>query len=284
MDFLEFPKITRLNKTMMSITQKIHGSNGCIRIWQSWSDDAIEVNGLRWKIIGSKRSGDVSINNDNFGFAAWIEENKEQLIRLLGAGRHYGEWAGPGINSGEGLNKKTFVLFNHHLFKPDRPLPDRVAVVPVLYNGPYDTVIINDVMMQLKDHGSYLVNGYMHPEGIVINVDGTRYKCVFEPEETGWTKCPKSEKKDSTSITEKREAAIALYGHLLQPVRMEKLLSRDETFVAGYPKTLPKIVNAYFDDLVSEGQISGDFDVIQSIKEVISSEVFRLARSVVENC
>lgn len=282
MDFLEFPKITRLHKTMMSITQKIHGSNGCIRIWQSWSDDAIEINGLRWKIVGSKRTGDVSINNDNFGFAAWIDQNKEELIRLLGPGRHYGEWAGPGINSGEGLDKRTFILFNHHLFKPDRPLPDRCKVVPVLYTGAYDTAAISETMAKLKEHGSYLVDGYMRPEGIVINVDGTRYKCVFEPEETEWTKCAKSEKKESEARKERREAAIALYGHLLQPIRMEKLLSRDQSLTIGYPRSLPEIVNAYFSDLVKEGEIPDEFDEIQIIKDQIGGEVFRLARSVIE--
>ena len=49
-----------------------------------------------------------------FGFARWVETNRERLITLLGPGLHFGEWWGSGIQRGYGLTKgdKRFSLFN----------------------------------------------------------------------------------------------------------------------------------------------------------------------------
>ncbi len=62
--------------------------------------------------IGS-RTRWITAQDDNHGFARWVEGNKQELLKL-GAGRHFGEWWGSGIQRGYGLQKgeKRFSLFN----------------------------------------------------------------------------------------------------------------------------------------------------------------------------
>ncbi len=116
-EFKSFPKIERFKGAYMVITQKIHGSNGQIYIQ---GDEIYAGSRNRW----------VTPQDDNYGFASWVQANKEEL-KKLGHGRHYGEWAGPGINAGEGLTEKKFLLFNHH--RPPDTLPAGVDLVPILY-------------------------------------------------------------------------------------------------------------------------------------------------------
>jgi hypothetical protein len=46
--------------------------------------------------------------------------------------------------------------------------PDCCEVVPILYQGMFDTQMIDVVLHQLQREGSRAVPGYMNPEGIVI--------------------------------------------------------------------------------------------------------------------
>src|SRR5882762_5274769 len=108
MEFKSFGKIPRIDNIKISITQKIHGTNAQILI--------VEENGEKLLIPGS-RTRWLSLGDDNYGFAKFCHDNKEEIIEKLGVGRHYGEWAGPGINAGEGLKEKTLFLFNWHHFK-----------------------------------------------------------------------------------------------------------------------------------------------------------------------
>src|SRR5690606_33837883 len=78
------------------------------------------------------------------------------------------------------------------------------------------------------------------------------FKNVFEVEETQWRK-PAKEKRDLAEPLPDVE-------HLLQPIRLEKLLSRDEVYIKGLPKTLGKIASAYVADLDSEEQFDKDLD------------------------
>lgn len=178
MEFKSFEKISKFTGIAMTITQKIHGTNAQIRIYEQ--DGVI-------KCQASSRTRDIFVGDDNYGFARFVKDNEAEIIEKLGLGTHFGEWAGPGINSGEGLTEKTFVLFNHYRFPPERPLPKQCVVVPVLYHGPYDERIVSEAMASLKIEGSRLAPGFMRPEGIVIEVSGKKYKKVFEAEETKWT-------------------------------------------------------------------------------------------------
>ena len=161
MEFKSFEKISKFSGIAMTITQKIHGTNAQIRIYE---DDGVI------KCQASSRTRDIFVGDDNFGFARYVKDNEAEIIEKLGLGTHFGEWAGPGINSGEGLKEKTFVIFNHYRFPAERPLPPQCVVVPVLYHGPYDERIVAEAIMELKINGSKRAPGFMRPEGIVIEV------------------------------------------------------------------------------------------------------------------
>lgn len=264
MEFKSFDSISRVSKVEMSITQKIHGTNAQILIYEK-EDKTLDL------ITGSRNRW-IYPGDDNYGFAAFVHANKQEFIDKLGLGRHYGEWAGPGINSGEGLTEKTFLLFNHWQFPAERPLPPQTKVVPILYQGPFDLAKIEEVSNDLKTNGSKLAPGFMRPEGVVIQVLGQRLKKVFDPEETAWTK-------PSTIKAPKVEGPDVAF--LLQPIRLEKLLSRDEAYVRDYPKSLPLIVKDYVADLEKENQIPGDEGQIKAMKKALGTQVFSFVKTIV---
>lgn len=260
MEFKAFPSIERVGKVWMSITQKIHGSNAQVYIYEEDGEK---------KLLCGSRIRWITPESDNYGFAAHVYANKAEFIEKLGPGQHFGEWAGPGINSGEGLTEKTFVLFDFHKWPTERPLPPQTKVVPLLYKGALDLKAIEIAMEDLKINGSKLANGFMRPEGVVVNIAGVRYKKVFDAEETSWKgKDPNYVKKIKDEVD---------YSHLLQPIRLEKLLSRDEQYKLNFPKNLPLIVDAYVDDLVKEGQIA-ELGVITQCR----GQVFKFIRITME--
>lgn len=263
--FKSFPEIKKLGSAALYITQKIHGSNAQILIYKT-EDGSLDL------LVGS-RTRWITPENDNFGFAKHIYDNKQEFIDKLGVGTHFGEWAGPGINSGEGLKEKTFVLFDHYKFPPERPLPPQTIVVPVLYEGPFDLSYVDKCMADLKNNGSKLVNGFMRPEGIVVRIKGERYKVVFDAEETQWTKGAKPK------ITKEQINSIDV-NHLFQPIRLEKLLSRDEQYIKEYPKSTPVIAKAYVEDLIKEGQLTGTEDEIKLIKKAMGKDLFKFIQEV----
>jgi hypothetical protein len=270
-NFESFPDIKKLGSAALFITQKIHGSNAQIYIFQQ-EDGNLDL------ICGS-RSRWIAPGDDNFGFAEMVHANKQEFIDKLGQGRHYGEWAGPGINSGEGLTKKTFVLFDHWKYPPERPLPPNTVIVPVLYSGAFDMGEVEKAMNDLRTNGSKLVPGFMRPEGVVVRIKGERYKVVFQAEEAKWKQADPVYKKEKTDA---QAAALVKYGHLLQPVRLEKLLSRDEKYLRDYPKTMGEIVKDYFQDLVKENQVDGNEVEINGIRKQLSGNIFKFVQEVVE--
>lgn len=152
-EFIEFPKIARLSREVI-VSEKIDGTNGVIYI-----GDGGEV------LAGSRTQW--LIGSDNFGFAKWVHEHKDEL-RALGPGRHYGEWWGSSIGRGYGLAKgeKRFSLFNTSRWSDSRPAC--CGVVPVLYTGVFDTAAIEGVISNLRLAGSVVAPGFMRPEGVVI--------------------------------------------------------------------------------------------------------------------
>lgn len=154
-DFIEFPKIARLARDIV-VTEKIDGSNGVVYI----GDDGEVIAGSRSQWL---------IGSDNFGFAKWVHEHKDEL-RQLGPGRHYGEWWGSGIQRGYGFPKgeKIFSLFNTAKWSDPNTRPDCCHVVPVLYTGVFSTPVIEECLTQLRECGSAAAPGFMKPEGVVI--------------------------------------------------------------------------------------------------------------------
>lgn len=263
--FKSFNDIKRFTNITFSITQKIHGSNACILVWPN------DEKGGELDLLVGSRTRWIYPGQDNYGFAGFVHAHREEFIKLLGIGKHDGEWAGPGINSGEGLKEKTFCLFDWWKWPAERVRPPQTTVVPLLYRGSFGPTTIDDVMKDLKENGSKLVPGFMRPEGVVINLNGTLYKKVFDAEETAWTK--------GSSVKNPNPKVTIDYNYLCQPIRLEKLLSRDEDYVTDYPKTLGSIVRDYIADLVKEGQIAGSEDEVKAIAKDATGQVFRFVKT-----
>ena len=155
-EFQEFPKITRRSRDAI-VTEKIDGTNGCI---------GIEEDGLTMH-VGSRSRWLTVVIGDNFGFARWVAEHKEELIKL-GPGSHFGEWWGAGIQRRYGLTEKRFSLFNTHRWSDDETRPACCGVVPILWRGPFDELNATELIRKLADGGSVAAPGFMKPEGIVI--------------------------------------------------------------------------------------------------------------------
>lgn len=161
-EFQPWPKIQRLDKNTVTITEKIDGTNACV----------IVKNG---EVIGSQsRNRVITPEDDNMGFAGWVQNNKERLT-TLGDGYHYGEWAGPGIQKNpHDLPNKRFFLFDarmHGIFQqnPEHPAKEVVSVVPVLYEGWYRPETVDDILFRLDLGEIGLGAGKKtNPEGIII--------------------------------------------------------------------------------------------------------------------
>lgn len=174
--FEPWAKIPRLRNEVVTITEKLDGTNGQVCV----TPEGYVFAGSRGRwLVGADAKGKP---NDNYGFRVWVEENKNELVKL-GVGRHYGEWFGYGIGPrGYGLPNKRFALFN--TFRPKESLPPVVENVTILYQGTGMglTEIVARIMDDLKTTGSKHVPGYMRPEGIVVysSLTKTRYKVLCE--------------------------------------------------------------------------------------------------------
>lgn len=156
MEFLEFPKIARLTREC-TITEKIDGTNASIYI----GEDGTFLTGSRTRWI--------TPTEDNYGFSKWALENKEELLKL-GVGHHFGEWWGSGCQRGYGLlnGEKRFSLFNTKKWLNNPDKPSCCHVVPVIFEGMFDTVATDTAILTLQQIGSVASPGFMKPEGIVI--------------------------------------------------------------------------------------------------------------------
>ena len=171
MDFIKFPKVPRLNRDC-TITEKIDGTNAQVFIEHksildlgSPYKDGVLFEMANFCVFAGSRKRYLTIKNDNYGFARWVQGNGEELLKL-GPGRHFGEWWGQGIQRNYGLKEKRFSLFNTNLWSKDRPAC--CDVVPVLYSGPFDTDIVNHEVKWLRANGSMAAPGFMKPEGIMV--------------------------------------------------------------------------------------------------------------------
>lgn len=155
-EFEPFPKIARLSR-VCTVTEKIDGTNACIEI----TDDGQFLTASRTQWIYPEK------NKDNFGFSAWAHENKDELMKL-GVGKHFGEWWGAGIQRGYGLPEKRWSLFNTKKWSDPLLRPNCCHVVPVLYEGNFDTFLIDGLIETMRQQGSVASKGFMRPEGIIV--------------------------------------------------------------------------------------------------------------------
>ena len=151
-EFVEFKKIPRLSRDIV-ITEKIDGTNACIYI------------GEDGELLTGSRTRWITPESDNHGFSRWAHEHYTELMEL-GPGLHFGEWWGQGIQRRYGLTEHRFSLFNTARWTDSRP--SCCHVVPVLYRGEFDTLAIQQCLVNLQRTGSIAAPGFMQPEGIVV--------------------------------------------------------------------------------------------------------------------
>lgn len=85
---------------------KLHGTNAGIQVYGDG------------KVIAQSRTTELHPWNDNYGFATWVNTNLDKWSALVKGTTLklvvFGEWCGPGIQSGvsvSNLNKKIFAVF-----------------------------------------------------------------------------------------------------------------------------------------------------------------------------
>lgn len=196
-DFIPFNKIPRLNRECV-VTEKVDGTNGvifikaictnCSGLYRLVQDNDGKVlvahdgetvtraeelsccdkpnipDKSTWTIHAGSKNRWLTVEDDNYGFAKWIEEHTEEL-KQLGPGKHHGEWFGTGINRRYKNTPKQFALFNTSKWNEQNPPPKCCTTVPVLYNGPFDTTIINN--LRLNNPESKIVKN-TPMEGIIV--------------------------------------------------------------------------------------------------------------------
>lgn len=151
-EFMPWPKIPRVENKKEFYTEKIDGTNAAIVI------------GENGEFLCQSRNRFITPEDDNYGFARWAHENKEELLKL-GPGHHFGEWWGLGIQRGYGLNEKRFSLFNTHRWSDQNPnRPTCCTVVPTIHGAN----TLEEAKKILIEQGSLASPGFMDVEGVVV--------------------------------------------------------------------------------------------------------------------
>lgn len=181
--FEAFPKIARLKRSVI-VTEKLDGTNAQVLITPAAMDAAVDpmVRVGDLCLYAGSRSRLITPGKltDNYGFAQWVVDNAEELVKL-GEGRHFGEWYGKGIQRNYGLSERRFALFNTARFGAHNPnTPACCSVVPVLNTGDFSCV--EAAMSFLNCQGSIAVPGFKNPEGIVVyhSASRTMFKQTFD--------------------------------------------------------------------------------------------------------
>ncbi|CAO0827073.1 RNA ligase family protein [Streptomyces microflavus] len=165
-DFREWPKTPRLFREIV-ITEKLDGTNAGLHI----SEDG--------QVVAQSRKRIITPDSDNYGFARW----------------------GQGIQRRYGMDRKMFSIFNVVRWGTQADedgttmksragqsdLIDQVDAVPILYRGVFDQDVIDDLMKELREHGSYAAPGFMNPEGICVYHSQTRsaFKVTLDANDAG---------------------------------------------------------------------------------------------------
>lgn len=173
-EFKPMPKIGRLSRGC-TITEKIDGTNASIYI----GEDGTFLTGSRTRWI--------TPSDDNYGFSRWAHSHKDELM-ALGPGHHFGEWWGLGIQRRYGLEEKRFSLFNVNRWRDGRDTrPVCCGVVPIIYEGLFESKAIEGAMAMLAIKGSYAAPGFKNPEGVVVYHQATKmlFKKTFEKDSEG---------------------------------------------------------------------------------------------------
>jgi hypothetical protein len=183
-EFEPWPKIARLNRDIV-ITEKIDGTNAAILILDEATAEKTPegayskliaivagTDGRRFLVFAQSRTRFITPEQDNYGFAKWVDANAPALVEALGEGRHFGEWWGRGIQRGYGLDHKRFSLFNTSRWRDVQFEVPGLSTVPVLYWGPQSETAVRQSLAHLELFGSVAAEKLGVPnqpaEGIVI--------------------------------------------------------------------------------------------------------------------
>jgi len=196
-EFHSYPKIPRYSNETFTISEKIDGSNGVIKIDEV--GNIIAGSRTQW-LVGLDAKGR---NLENHGFRQFVADNHDELLKL-GVGTHYGEWYGSKINRNYGLDHNKFMLFNRNRYEaaihkqqtiesicpgelsnPDDLFPACVTIETILCdNISFDELsyAVANSLDALNDYGSAHVQGFMKPEGLIVrsNLRGTLYKVIID--------------------------------------------------------------------------------------------------------
>ena len=168
--FKPYPKTPRLSEVVI-VTEKIDGTNASVLITEDGQIGAGSKNRI------------ITPSDDNYGFAAWVQENREQLLKL-GPGMHSGEWWGRGIQRGYELSERRFSLFNVGRWNTDNPPPPCCHVVPNLGTSVFSELEVSYCISKLAREGSVAAPGFMKPEGVIVyHIRSKRVSKAFCPGE-----------------------------------------------------------------------------------------------------
>lgn len=229
-EFKPYGKTPRLFREVI-ITEKIDGSNAGIHIeplqdilpsdgiftpwegfppgwhyaeqWLTKDSSLALVDGVGYRVTAQSRNRIVTPNRsgfttDNYGFAAWVHENRQVLVEVLGKGLHYGEWYGKGVNYGYGLDHKRFALFAVDRYDQAellwaRKLDVPIETVPELWRGTFSEDIVMELINDLRTYGTripHLSQGVHESqipkaEGLIVYHTQSRqvYKVLCENDE-----------------------------------------------------------------------------------------------------
>ena len=140
----------------------------------------IYSNETEYNVWAQSRTRLITPEDDNFGFAKWVQDNAEQLIKDLGEGHHFGEWWGKGINRGYGLEKRRFSLFNPN--KHSSVCHTVPHIRTLTFDEFENTTWLETTKDEFEEFGSFAAPGYMKPEGLVIYAEKakTYWKVIID--------------------------------------------------------------------------------------------------------
>jgi hypothetical protein len=188
MEFEKWPATPRLNRDAV-YTEKLDGTNAAVVIEQTEDPTLWEVDGLYYDIGAQSRNRLITTASDNAGFAGWVLTNAPKLIRVLGPGRHFGEWYGAGIQRRYGLTEKRFALFNTARWEENqddlKSVPG-LEMITILDTGLFSTDVANLWADELAYSGSRHVPGFMNPEGVCVFHKASRqvFKVTIKDDES----------------------------------------------------------------------------------------------------
>lgn len=186
LSWAQWPKISRLNRDIV-ITEKIDGTNAQVIVDDSGT-----------KVAAASRKRLITPDDDNYGFARFVDENAAELVKL-GPGRHFGEWWGQGIQRGYDMKRKVFSLFNVNRWTSEFNLHYSAGlgrstgclevmpcdVVPIMHKGPMDTDTVRTQINWLRLYGSLAAPRFKDPEGVVVwhSANGAMFKVTIHGDE-----------------------------------------------------------------------------------------------------